>query len=337
MTTPTSGSLQAMDNGQILVLSDFSPMMIDKPVTTNQSEASALLISPTAIRGRVFSSGIGEACALAFAKYGVRHLVVADINIEAARAVSDACKSAATHEAFLTSGIFIDVTSESSVREAVKHVAQGSGRIDYFVNAAGVSFYSTCIYAVSLADRWPNFVKVGVRTAAEVAEASIDEFDKMLSVNVTGTFLLTRMVSAAMKSQDPVAIKPESPGRGLTRGCIVIIGSASAFTATPNMIQYTTSKHAVLGLTKSAALDNAAHGIRVNSVCPSWVDTPMVRKAIEDVPELAKTIENAVPMGRIALAEEVADAVMFLCSSMSSYATGCNLILDGGTTLSATT
>jgi NAD(P)-dependent dehydrogenase (short-subunit alcohol dehydrogenase family) len=84
-----------------------------------------------------------------------------------------------------------------------------------------------------------------------------------------------------------------------------------------------------------AALDNAKYGIRVNSLCPSWVDTPMVRKAMEDVPDLAGMIEAAVPIGRIALAEEVADTAMFFCSSMSSYATGCNMILDGGTTLSA--
>lgn len=84
-----------------------------------------------------------------------------------------------------------------------------------------------------------------------------------------------------------------------------------------------------------AALDNARHGIRVNSVCPSWVDTPMVRKAMQDVPGLAGVIEAAVPIGRIALADEVADTAMFFCSSMSSYATGCNMILDGGITLSA--
>jgi len=81
------------------------------------------------------------------------------------------------------------------------------------------------------------------------------------------------------------------------------------------------------------ALDNAAYGIRVNSVCPSWVDTPMIRKAMDDIPGLGNMIQAAVPMGRIAVAEEVADAVMFFCSPMSSYATGCNFILDGGTTL----
>ncbi|KAI0886286.1 3-alpha--hydroxysteroid dehydrogenase [Annulohypoxylon maeteangense] len=156
----------------------------------------------------------------------------------------------------------------------------------------------------------------------------------MYEINVTGTFLVTRAVPASMKSQELVAASPQASERGTTRGSIVILGSTSAFIATPKMIQYTAAKHAVLGITKTAALDNASYGIRVNSVCPSWVDAPMVRKAMDDVPDLERTIRTAVPIGRIALADEVADAVMFLCSPMSSYAVGCNLILDGGTTLS---
>lgn len=88
-------------------------------------------------------------------------------------------------------------------------------------------------------------------------------------------------------------------------------------------------------LTWSVALDNATYGVRVNSVCPSWVDTPMTRKALENVEGLDEMIKSAVPLGRIALPEEVADAVMFLCSPRSSYATGVNLILDGGTTLTS--
>lgn len=83
------------------------------------------------------------------------------------------------------------------------------------------------------------------------------------------------------------------------------------------------------------ALDNAGHGIRVNCVCPSWVDTPMVRRAIDGVEGLAQFIQQAVPMGRIATPEEVADAVIFLCSARSSYVTGCGFIIDGGTTLTA--
>lgn len=204
--------------------------------------------------------------------------------------------------------------------------------------------------------------KIGVQKAGEVAEADRDEFDLMLRVNVIGSFLVARTASALMKTQDPAPAKKGCAERGTTRGSIVMVGSASAYVATPGMVQYTTAKHAVLGLTKNAgeklpeppneidfccalradppvlplaALDNAAYGIRVNSVCPSWVDTPMVRRALDDVPGLSDMIRSSVPIGRIAHVDEVADAVMFLCSPLASYATGCNLILDGGTTLSA--
>ncbi|KAL7624842.1 hypothetical protein AAE478_004056 [Parahypoxylon ruwenzoriense] len=258
-------------------------------------------------------SGIGRACAFAFAKYGSRGIVVADINLEAAKSAVSACKAVASDETFHAEAISIDVTVDESVKTAVGRALEMFGRIDYCVNSAGV----------------------GVRTASEIAEADADEFNAMLRVNVAGPFLVTRAMSAVMKSQEPKPVDPSSLNRGITRGAIVNIGSASSFAATPRMVQYTTAKHAVLGLTKNAALDNAAYGIRVNSVCPSWVDTPMVRQAMDDVPELKEMIETTVPLGRIALAEEVADAVIFLCSPRSSYATGCSFILDGGTTLTS--
>jgi NAD(P)-dependent dehydrogenase (short-subunit alcohol dehydrogenase family) len=94
--------------------------------------------------------------------------------------------------------------------------------------------------------------KIGVKVASPIAEADTAEFHRMLQVNVTGTFLVTRVVSAAMKSQEARMVKPGSPERGVSRGSIVIIGSASAFVATAGMTQYTTAKHAVLGITKNA-------------------------------------------------------------------------------------
>ncbi|KAK3356014.1 NAD(P)-binding protein [Neurospora tetraspora] len=259
------------------------------------------------------ASGIGKACALAFARYGARGIIVADLTLEAASAVAAECKSLAAHPSFLAEAVAVDVTREESVHEAIAYAHQILGRIDYAVNSAGV----------------------GVQLANEIAEASVSEFEKMFKVNVTGTFLVTRVLSAIMKTQDPVPVDEAVPARGVSRGSIVNLGSASGFVATPGMVQYTAAKHAVNGVTKNAALDNAKHGIRVNSVCPSWVDTPMIRKAMDDIPELGEMIQKAVPLGRIALAEEVADAVMFLSSPRASYATGCNMILDGGTTLAA--
>ncbi|KAH8588213.1 hypothetical protein B0O99DRAFT_746994 [Bisporella sp. PMI_857] len=258
------------------------------------------------------ASGIGRSCAIAFAKFGARCLTIADINLEAAQAVLKECQSLATNPKFTAECVAIDITLENSVKAAMNHAVSAFGRIDYCVNSAGM----------------------GVTIASETAEADIEEFNNMLKVNTTGTFIVTRIMSAIMKTQELNPVDSLSPGRGSTRGSIVNLGSASSLVATPKMIQYTASKHAVSGITKNAALDNAAYGIRVNSVCPSWVDTPMIRKAMDDIPGLGKMIESAVPMGRIASAEEVADAVIFLCSPRSSYATGCNFILDGGTTLS---
>ncbi|KAG8164441.1 hypothetical protein KVR01_006359 [Diaporthe batatas] len=258
-------------------------------------------------------SGIGKECAIAFAKEGSAGVLVADVNLNAAREVSELCRAAASHTGgFLVEALAVDVTSEESVSLMVRHAVQAFGRVDYCVNSAGV----------------------GIEVALEVAEASAADFSRFMDVNVTGSFRVTQHVSALMKSQAPRDIDPRSPGRGATRGSIVLMGSAASFGAQPRMVQYTTSKHAVLGLARNAALDNAKYGIRVNCLCPSWVNTPMVQRAIDQVPGLGDAIRTAVPMGRIALTEEVADAVMFLCSPRSSYMTGSALVLDGGTMLS---
>lgn len=95
-------------------------------------------------------------------------------------------------------------------------------------------------------------LQVGVQLANEIAEASVSEFEKMFKVNVTGTFLVTRALSAIMKTQDPIPVDEAVPARGVARGSIVNLGSASGFVATPGMVQYTAAKHAVNGVTKNA-------------------------------------------------------------------------------------
>jgi NAD(P)-dependent dehydrogenase (short-subunit alcohol dehydrogenase family) len=94
---------------------------------------------------------------------------------------------------------------------------------------------------------------------------------------------------------------------------------------------YHATKHGVLGLTKSAALENAKRGIRINAVCPGLIMTPMIDKMVADKPDILDMFEAAVPMGRAGKPEEVASAVIYLCSSQAGFITGQSLVIDGGT------
>ncbi|KUL86301.1 hypothetical protein ZTR_08596 [Talaromyces verruculosus] len=258
-------------------------------------------------------SGIGRACAIGFAKDGAAGIFITDINLEAAKNVAAECKAVATSANFRVETLQVDITQEDSVQSATKHMVETFGRIDYCVNCAGV----------------------GVQVQRAISDADSGEFTRFLQVHVEGTFSLLRSVSAAMIRQEPRPNGPIDSGRGVTRGSIVILGSANSFVAAPAMVQYTTAKHAILGLTKSAGLDNAAHGIRVNCVCPTWVETPMIQKARDGGIDIDTWIKGMVPLGRIATAEEIADTVIFLSSPRSSYVTGCGFIVDGGTLLTA--
>ncbi|KAI0456762.1 NAD(P)-binding protein [Xylaria acuta] len=245
--------------------------------------------------------GIGRACGLAFARYGVAAIVVADINLEAAVQACQDSRAHATHPHFRAEPYAVDVTSNSSVEDLTTYASRLLGRIDYCVNAAGL----------------------GAETKREVADADPDEFARLLQTNVTGSFFVMKSISAIMKTQEAHLNDTDSPARGTTRGSIVVIGSASSFSSGLGLMQYTASKFGVLGLAKNSALDNAQYGIRVNCVCPSWVNTPMVKLAVDNMPGLGDQINSAVPLGRIATPEEVADAVIFMSSPLSSYVTGC--------------
>ncbi|KAI0505867.1 hypothetical protein F5B22DRAFT_639602 [Xylaria bambusicola] len=242
-------------------------------------------------------SGIGRACALGLAKDGAAGVLVADLNIDAARAVATECNAVASSPNFVVETIQLDVTQETSVQHAVEHTVKLFGRIDYCINCAGI----------------------GVETPRDISTADYTEFSRFLKIHVDGTFLLTRIMSATMRVQEPKLIGSKDSGRGSCRGSIVILGSGSSFVATPSMVQYTTAKHAVLGLTKNAALDNAAHGIRVNCLCPSWADTPMVQRARDGGVDIDTYVKALVPLGRIATAEEVADTAIFFAGYVSTF------------------
>ncbi|KAI0013829.1 hypothetical protein F4779DRAFT_561491 [Xylariaceae sp. FL0662B] len=260
-------------------------------------------------------SGIGKACCLALARSGAQGLVVGDINLETAKKTAAEAISVATNPAFKAEATELDVSLEKSVKDAIAYVIHSLGRIDYCVHNAGI----------------PG------GTFDPVAEASFVDFKRMLEVNVHGTFLVTSLVSAAMKSQEPKEVDVAFPERGATRGTIVNMASVSSLITVPGMVQYNTCKHAILGITKTAAIDNIPNHIRVNCVCPSWTDTAMTQRAIEVVPGLEQSLLAGVPMGRLARPEEVADVALFLCGPKSSFMTGTSLIVDGGMSLSCKT
>ncbi len=153
-----------------------------------------------------------------------------------------------------------------------------------------------------------------------------------------------------MKEQESRTVSDRNPARGAVRGTIVNLGSLASYVAIPGNSPYATSKHAVLGLTKNAgelahpfscarvtdgspvaqALDSVKYDIRINCVCPSFVDTPMVNRVFDGRPAARERIENMSPMKRMAQADEIADVAIFLSSPRSSYVTGVGWIVAGG-------
>ncbi|KIA75505.1 hypothetical protein HK57_00004 [Aspergillus ustus] len=257
-------------------------------------------------------SGIGRECAIAYAAEGARGVVIADLNRAAALDTAQASERVATNPGYKSLAIEVDVSDPASVEQMVQAAVEAFGRIDYNVNSAGV----------------------GVRTHLPVADADIAEMNRFWQVNVLGTFNCLQAVTKVMKEQSVATVKSRSgEERAIGRGVILNVGSCNSFMATPDIVQYTTSKHAVMGLTKSAALDNAKHEIRVNAICPGWVETPMVDAAVQGNPDLPIMMKTIVPMARIAKPEEIADVVLFMTSPRSSYVTGVGWIVDGGTTL----
>ncbi|KAI1098586.1 NAD(P)-binding protein [Jackrogersella minutella] len=258
-------------------------------------------------------SGIGKATCLALAIEGARGVLVADIDLKTAESTVAEAKTVASNPSFQAQAIHIDVTLEESVKNAVEHMVKSFGRIDYCVHCAGIP----------------------PQTFLSVAEASFAEFQTLLSVHVNGTFLVTSKSLAVMKTQDLKQIDVNSPRLGGTRGSIIILGSVTSLFPPQHMVQYSTSKHAVLGISRTAALENAPLGIRVNCICPTWIDTPMLDQAMKTIPSInSQSVLVGVPMNRIGMPKEVANAAIFLCSPRSSFITGVALPVDGGMTIS---
>lgn len=189
--------------------------------------------------------------------------------------------------------VVTDVTDEVSVAALVAGTLEAYGRIDIAVLNAGIA-----------GERKP------------LTESSTEVFDRVMAVNVKGVWLGLKHV---MKAMD---------GSG---GSIVVMSSASGIRSTPNTAAYTASKHAAVGLMRAAAMEGAARNIRVNSVNPSTIDTPMVRELATGVDVDRNTVmAQNIPLGRLGSADEVARMILFLASDESSFCTGGVYMIDGG-------
>ena len=195
------------------------------------------------------------------------------------------------------SGLFVaaDVRREPDIAGAISKAEARFGRIHAAVNNAGVE---------------GEYGPVQERTA--------DDFDRLIAVNLKGVFL-------GLKHQIPHMLKHGG-------GAIVNTASQAGLTGLANVAIYTASKHGVVGMTKSVALELARSNIRVNAVAPGPVDTGLLHRMLEGKVPLDAVAEQ-VPMGRIAQPEEIAGAIVWLCSDQASYVTGHTLAVDGGFTV----
>lgn len=190
--------------------------------------------------------------------------------------------------------ITVELTDAAAVAEAVAQVANHFGRIDVVSNNAGIQRYGT-------------------------AESTTPtEWDEVMNANVKSAMLVTQAAVPHLRN---------------TRGSVVNMASVQSLATQRNVLAYTASKHALLGVTRSTAIDLAADGIRVNCVAPGSVDTPMLQWAISldaEPDRLESAISSMHPLGRIAQPEEIAQCVMFLASERASFVTGSCLVVDGG-------
>jgi NAD(P)-dependent dehydrogenase (short-subunit alcohol dehydrogenase family) len=187
-----------------------------------------------------------------------------------------------------------DVTDEASVQKMADAVVQKFGRIDILVNAMGMNI------------------------KRDAFEYPMEDWDKIFAVNVKGTMIVCKIVGKVMRDQKSGAIVNLSSVRGI-RG---YTGGNSGYCAT---------KGAVELITKALALEWAPHNIRVNALGPALVITPGTKHIAEN-PELAKKYASAIPLGRIGMPEDMAGAVIFLCSDAAGFVTGQTIYVDGGLT-----
>jgi NAD(P)-dependent dehydrogenase (short-subunit alcohol dehydrogenase family) len=186
-----------------------------------------------------------------------------------------------------------DVSKATDVQALIQETVARYGHLDIAFNNAGVE-----------------------GALAPIVRQSEEDFDRTISINLKGVWLCLKYEIRQMLKQG-------------TGGAIVNMASVLGLVGSAGISGYSASKHGVIGLTKTAALENAKAGIRVNAVCPGFVETPMSDRTLR-IPAARKYVVSCHPIGRLGKPAEIAEAVVWMCSDHASFMTGQSLILDGG-------
>jgi NAD(P)-dependent dehydrogenase (short-subunit alcohol dehydrogenase family) len=256
------------------------------------------------------ASGIGKACATVFARDGAAGIALLDLNNDALAAVKKQIEQQCTglKKPCRVETYTIDVRNEDQVNQVVGDVAATFGRLDYVINAAGIA----------------------MKHEGGAAFCETQDWQRILDINLNGTFFILRAAARIMLKQEPILSSID--GRPLQRGSIVNFGSIQAVIGLPMSTAYTATKHAVLGLTRTASEDYAKDGVRINAICPGYTETPLTTNSPLVLKTMMEKVSTAVPMQRMGKAEEIADGVVYLSGGRSSFVTGTALIVDGGYT-----